>query len=628
MRSVAVAVLRSIALAAVALAATPVAAITLVALTLVFGLGLVIVLPPVVVFDRKYANTLRSLASRWCGVDVPRPYRTEPAPPVRRPDGLYEADNRLHRHAWWPRMSARIGWALGDRATGKDLLFLLLHPVVGVGLAGLPLAALGVAIGGLVSGAWPLVAAIVVVPTAPVLLKAYGQWCRVMLGTVSPRRQASIDARKLWWGTRLVALVRLGALGASGVLAALAGLYNLIGLTAGIGFVFLFAPSTSSLRRVADLRRHLANVWSGVPVASLYTTPRSLDLEPDGRYRVGKSLFKTERWARWAERQDRLLKDNATWRDLGWALAEPATGMVIALLPIAAIVAAVLELIAPGVARAFGDEDGLFRAAPVWLAAIGIAAGIAAGIFAVHLAPRFVRWHGQWTAVLLAPTRGAELAQRVEHLTETRSDAVAAQAAEVRRIERDLHDGAQARLVALGLALGNAERLVDTDPEAAKRLVTQAREASSTALAEIRDVVRGIHPPVLAERGLGDAVRALALDTPMPVDVTVDLPGRAAEAVESAAYFAVAEALANVVKHARASRIEVNLRWADGVLRLTVRDDGRGGADPRRGTGLAGLTRRLGTFDGSLTVDSPPGGPTVLTMELPCVLSSPKTSPC
>src|SRR5262245_26847380 len=551
MTSVAVAFGRSVVLAVVAIAAVLVEFVTLVVLVLVFGLGLVILLPPVIVLDRRYANALRSLASRWCGVDIPRPYRAEPAPPVRRPDGLYEADNRLHRHAWWPRMSARIGWALGDRATGKDLLFLLLHPVVGVVLAGLPLAALGVAVGGLVSGAWPLVAAIVVVPAAPVLLRAYGRWCCVMLGTVSPRRQARIDARKLWWGTRVIALVRLGALGASGVLAALAGLFNLIGIGSGIGFVFLFAPSTTSVRRVAELRRHLAGVWSGVPVASRYATPRSLDLEPDGRYRVGKSLFKAERWAHWAERQDRLLKDVATWRDLGWALADPATGMVIALVPIAAIVAAVLELIAPGVARAFGDEDGTFHAAPVWLAALGIVAGIAAGIIAVHLAPRFVRWHGQWTAVLLAPTRGAELAQRVERLTETRSDAVAAQAAEVRRIERDLHDGAQARLVALGLALGAAEHLVETDPEAAKKLVVQAREASATALSELRDLVRGIHPPVLAERGLGDAVRALALDAPLTVDVTVDLPGRPIESIESTAYFAVAEALANAVKHAK-----------------------------------------------------------------------------
>src|SRR5262249_27503297 len=180
----------------------------------------------------------------------------------------------------------------------------------------------------------------------------------------------------------------------------------------------------------------------------------------------------------------------------------------------------------------------------------------------------------------------------------------------------------------VGLTLGAAEHLVETDPEAAKKLVVQAREASATALSELRDLVRGIHPPVLAERGLGDAVRALALDAPLPVDVTVDLPGRPGESIESTAYFAVAEALANAVKHAKASRIAINVRWADGDLWLTVTDDGRGGADPRRGTGLAGLSRRLGTVDGSLTVASPPGGPTVMTMEIPCALSLPKTSPC
>ncbi|HEY7173325.1 MAG TPA: sensor domain-containing protein, partial [Micromonosporaceae bacterium] len=417
MRSVAVAFVRSVALAGLALAAAVVAAVTLVVYVLVFGLGLVFLIPSVTVLDRRYADAVRTRCRRWCGIDVPRPYRAEPAAPVRRPDGFYEADNRLHRHAWWPRTSSRIGWILGDRATGKDVLFLLLHPVVGTLLVGLPLAALGVAVGGIVSGAWPLVATIVLVPTAPALLRVHGRWCRVMIGPLSPRRRARIDARKLWWGTRLIALVRLGALAASGLAAVLAGLFNVIALGSGLGFVFLLAPSVTAVRRVAELRRNLAGVWSGVPIASPYTTPRVLDREADGRFRLGKSLFKTEHWARWAERQDRFLKEAATWRDLSWALVEPVTGVTIALLPIAAIVGAVLALISPGIAGTSGDGSGIFGGAPVWLAAIGIVAGAVVIVLAVHVTPRFVRWHGQWTAVLLAPTRNAELARRVERLT-------------------------------------------------------------------------------------------------------------------------------------------------------------------------------------------------------------------
>jgi signal transduction histidine kinase len=228
--------------------------------------------------------------------------------------------------------------------------------------------------------------------------------------------------------------------------------------------------------------------------------------------------------------------------------------------------------------------------------------------------------------VLLRPTKAAVLAQRVERLTRTRADAIDAQAVEIRRIERDLHDGAQARLVAVGLTLGAIERLIETDPAAARQLVAQARDASATALAELRDLVRGILPPVLSERGLGDAVRALALDTGVPVRVHVDLPGRPPAPVESAVYFAVSELVANAVRHAGATAITVNLNHRDGILRATVHDDGHGGADPARGTGLRGVERRLGSFDGTLAVRSPRGGPTEVTLEVPCALSSPKTS--
>jgi signal transduction histidine kinase len=178
----------------------------------------------------------------------------------------------------------------------------------------------------------------------------------------------------------------------------------------------------------------------------------------------------------------------------------------------------------------------------------------------------------------------------------------------------------------MGMNLGAVEELLEKDPAAARALLAETRESSAKALDELRNLVRGIHPPVLADRGLGDAVRALALDSPLQVDVSVQLPGRLALPVESAAYFAVSEVLTNAAKHAGAQRVWIDLRHAAGRLRITLADDGRGGANAAGGTGLHGIARRLGTFDGTLALDSPPGGPTVVTLELPCVLSSPRIS--
>jgi signal transduction histidine kinase len=238
---------------------------------------------------------------------------------------------------------------------------------------------------------------------------------------------------------------------------------------------------------------------------------------------------------------------------------------------------------------------------------------------------------GLWLVPRTLGARGAlvgRLTSRVQRLAETRTDAVDTAAAELRRVERDLHDGAQARLVALGMSLRAAERLIETSPKAALALVGEARVMSSRALTELRDLVRGIHPPVLADRGLGDAVRALALETPVATRLDIDLPGRLAEPVESATYFAVAEVLANAAKHAEARMVEIHMRHTGDVLRIAVTDDGIGGADPAKGSGLRGVERRLGTFDGILAVNSPPGGPTIIVIEVPCALSSLKTSSC
>ncbi|NUO41865.1 MAG: sensor histidine kinase [Streptomyces sp.] len=359
----------------------------------------------------------------------------------------------------------------------------------------------------------------------------------------------------------------------------------------------------TGVRAFADWRRVLGAEWAGVRIPAAYR-PLPADANPWGR------TFG-------------MLGDPATWRDLRWLPVDMTAGFLTALLPAVLVLYPVEGLaLAAGLWRVF--PDGYWYA---FVPVTGQASAFGAGALALVLLLLFrrlpvpvLRAHFRLTGALLSPSQ-AELAERVRVLTETRQDAVDTSAAELRRIERDLHDGAQARLVAMGMDLGTIELLLDKDPGKAKELLAQARKSSVDALAELRDLVRGIHPPVLAERGLGDAVRALALRLPLPAEVTVELPGRADAPVESAAYFAVSEVLTNAVKHADAERLWIDLHHKEGTLRISVTDDGKGGAVIGAGSGLAGVERRLGTFDGVLAVSSPAGGPTMVTMEIPCVLS-------
>jgi signal transduction histidine kinase len=229
-----------------------------------------------------------------------------------------------------------------------------------------------------------------------------------------------------------------------------------------------------------------------------------------------------------------------------------------------------------------------------------------------------------WVALCLAVLTGVHAAivfgqreHRIRRLEETRAGAVNVQESELRRIERDLHDGAQARLVALGMSLGRAEQALDQDPEAVRALLAEARRGAGEALTELRDLARGIRPPILTDRGLGPAVAALTARTPLPVTVSVDVPKRPGAAVETAAYFTVAEALANAIKHGSAERVDIRIKSEDGVLVTEVVDDGSGGADAS-GPGLTGLRQRAEALDGTLRVESPEGGPTTVRAELPC----------
>jgi signal transduction histidine kinase len=215
---------------------------------------------------------------------------------------------------------------------------------------------------------------------------------------------------------------------------------------------------------------------------------------------------------------------------------------------------------------------------------------------------------------LLGPSR---LGARVVELESDRGVVVDTAAADLRRIERDLHDGAQARLVALAMDLGVAREKLTEDPREAARMVDSAHGEVKTALRELRDLARGIHPAVLTDRGLDAALSAVAARCAVPVVVEVDLPARPVPAIEGIVYFTVSELLQNVSKHAGASRAVVDVWKVEGRLMLQVSDDGMGGADAGAGSGLAGLAERLGAVDGVLVVDSPAGGPTRVTAELP-----------
>ncbi|MDH6490881.1 sensor histidine kinase [Streptomyces sp. SAI-127] len=418
----------------------------------------------------------------------------------------------------------------------------------------------------------------------------------------------TIETRNGSWSTRTrgigLAAVRGLALSLVTLPGALLGftlsLVSIALVPVGIG-VFTTPWVLTGVRAYADWRRVLAAEWCGVRIPSAYR-PIPKDAHA---------------WARTYA----MLRDPATWRDLRWLQVDMTAGYVTALLS-AVVVLYPLE----GLAVAAGLWRPLAKTGGYWYGFVRVSdqsSALAAGALGVALlalaplAPRLLTAHFRLTRAVLGAGQG-ELAERVRVLTETRRDAVDTSAAELRRIERDLHDGAQARLVAMGMDLGTIEMLLDKDPAQAKRLLAQARQSSVDALTELRDLVRGIHPPVLAERGLGDAVRALALRLPVATEVNVELEGRPDAPVESAAYFAVSEVLTNAVKHSGADRIWIDLHQAEGMLRITVTDNGRGGALITAGSGLAGVERRLGTFDGVLAVSSPAGGPTMVTMEIPC----------
>ncbi len=316
----------------------------------------------------------------------------------------------------------------------------------------------------------------------------------------------------------------------------------------------------------------------------------------------------------------RMLGDRAAWGEVGYALLRLPVSAVTVTLSVAAWALGLVMLTLPWYNRylprggvEFGSTVVHTSSTTTVLSALGVLVLLAAAQLTRGLAAADVAISRR----LLGPA--SDLAARVSELEVSRERVVDAAEAERRRIERDLHDGAQQRLVAVAMELGRAQAKFADDPDGARKLVDQAHAQAKEALTELRNLVRGVHPPVLTERGLDAALSGLAALCPVPVDVHVDVPVRPRSAVEAVAYFLVAEALTNVAKHSRASQAKVVVEGHGypGTLTVMISDDGIGGADAA-GPGLSGLADRVSGVDGRLSVESPAGGPTIIAAELPC----------
>jgi signal transduction histidine kinase len=316
-------------------------------------------------------------------------------------------------------------------------------------------------------------------------------------------------------------------------------------------------------------------------------------------------------------RLGRSLRAEATWRQLGYHLVIGpvlATGGLLTLALIAAGAAFAGLWGWSALSTPFSAAAGESPKLKVIAAVIGVAMLIGGCLCAA-----LVTWLDRLASTaLLGPSRALELERRVETLAQSRAGVVDAADTERRRLERDLHDGAQQRLVSLAMNLGIARETLTDLPAPARQVIADAHDEAKEALAELRNLVRGLHPAVLDDRGLDAALSGIAARAPLPVRLQVEVAKRASPTVEAVAYFVVSECLANIARHSSARQAAIEVRRVGGLLHVQVSDDGIGGADPSRGSGLASLTQRAKSVDGTLQVSSPVGGPTIVTAELPC----------
>ncbi|WDV53036.1 sensor domain-containing protein [Streptomyces coeruleorubidus] len=393
--------------------------------------------------------------------------------------------------------------------------------------------------------------------------------------------------------------------------------YLLTGAVTGavvlVGIVVSVAAGGVLALALVGLPLLLGTVLAGIPVAALERFRlRLVDAEPasDPHEAPGEPGLRA-----WLSTR---LRERATWREVGHALLFAGLLWPVDALAFTAFLLGPLSVVATPLLMAVFGEAKVLKVwlVTTWPAAVGFAVlGLLLLALGAYLLGVAAGARAGLTRLLIAP-READLGARVVELARSRVRLVDAFEAERRRIERDLHDGAQQRLVALTMTLGLAR--LDAPPGPLADQLAKAHEEAGTALAELRELIHGIHPKVLADYGLEAAVADAADRSAVPVDVDLELPGRLPQAVEAAAYFVVCEALANVGRHSGASRAEVSGGHRDGRLVLRIRDDGRGGARAGEGSGLTGLADRVSVLDGRLSLSSPPGGPTLLRVEIPC----------
>jgi signal transduction histidine kinase len=325
---------------------------------------------------------------------------------------------------------------------------------------------------------------------------------------------------------------------------------------------------------------------------------------------------------KWWQRVVAMATDLQTWREIAYLTLLAPLGLAGCIVVVAAWTGAAVLVLLPLYNPMLGNTGAHVLTMVVDTVAETLlmgAVGIGLALAAPWIARAVAGAESRLAAGLLGPSERAALYNRVDELRARREQLVEVVEAERRRIERDLHDGAQQRLVALAMNLGMAKDKFDKDPTAARALLDEAHADAKHAMVELRNLARGIHPAVLSDRGLDAALSSLAGKAPVPVAVEVWVTERPPAAIETTAYYVVAEALTNIAKHAGASRAAVTVARQNGHLKVEVTDDGIGGADAARGTGLAGLVDRVTAVDGTVRLSSPVGGPTILTVELPCV---------
>jgi signal transduction histidine kinase len=316
----------------------------------------------------------------------------------------------------------------------------------------------------------------------------------------------------------------------------------------------------------------------------------------------------------------RFVHSEATWRQIAYHLLAGAVLAAGGLLVLAMWAAAFALTLLSTYSWALPESSPLALTGHAVANGFATAGGVVLLLAAPGAAAAVTRLDTRAAFALLGPSRAEALERRVEDLAESRAGVVDAADAERRRIERDLHDGVQQRLVSLAMNLGLARETLADVSDDSMQVIADAHKEAKEALTELRGVVRGLHPAVLDDRGLDAALSGIAARAPLPVRLRVDVPERPSPTVEAVAYFVASEALTNVTKHAQASHVEIVADRRADVLRMSITDDGHGGAEPSRGTGLTGLRQRVGSVDGTFRISSPAGGPTVITVELPCAL--------